>query len=474
MSHDPLFEISIVQARNLLIRKEISCKQLVEYYLARIASMDLHTNSILEINPDAIEISEQLDSRFDELHHLPLYGIPILLKDNVYTHDEMHTSAGSLVLADWIAPHDAYVVEKLRNAGAVILGKANMTEWANFMSESMLSGYSSRGGQVKNPYGDFCVGGSSSGSGAAVAANFALVAIGSETSGSIIDPSVNNSIVGIKPTVGLVSRSGVIPLTITQDTLGPMTRSVRDAAILLDVISGEDPSDPYTSIADRPYRFTSMLDSARSRVFRVGVPSNLGHLEKEMLEQFHIAVDELEAAGVELVHGIEIAGLAENWDHEVLRHEFKKAINDFFATLPNSIPVRDLTSLIVYHNQHPELFLKYGQNLLEWTDETSGSLEDPTYVERKAYNIKHAKELAIDSTLSAYKLDAIVYPETVGSDLAARAGYPLVTVPAGYYASGGPFGITFSGTACSETILIQIAYLYETHTQHRKPPIFDR
>ncbi len=414
--------------------------------------MDEHRNSVLEINPDVSAIAQSMDERFDELSHLPLYGVPILLKDNICTQDQMHTSAGSLALAEWHAPRDAYVVAQLRQAGAIILGKTNMTEWTNFMSDTMWAGYSSRGGQVKNPYGDFFVGGSSSGFAVAVAANLGMAAIGSETSGSIISPCSQNSLVGIKPTVGLVSRSGVIPLSISQDTLGPMTRSVRDASLLLDIIMGEDAADPYTINPKCPHGSTPVLDQRRT--FTVGVAEHLLiDLDAEMLQLFETALEALTSIGVKVIRNVEIPASRIKWDYEVLRHEFKAAINTFLCQHPEHIPVHSLTDLIRFNAEHPDTCLKYGQNILEWVDQITGSLEERAYLESKEQN-KLAREQGIDYALSTYQLDALVYPENVGSDLSARAGYPVVTVPAGYYASGRPMGIAFSGTAYSESALL--------------------
>jgi amidase len=227
-------------------------------------------------------------------------------------------------------------------------------------------------------------------------------------------------------------------------------------------------------LANRPNRFIPDKNSESERVYRVGVPASIPESDPAMMQLFEQSLRELEAAGIMVLRDIDVPGLCAEWDQEVMRYEFKTAINEFLSQLPSSIPARNLTSLIAYHKEHPELFLKYGQSVFEWVDEISGSLEDPAYLESKAKNIEHAGVQGIDRVLSTYQLDAIVYPENTGSDLAARAGYPLVTVPAGYYASGRPLGITFSGTACSEPLLIQIAYLYETHTKHRIPPVISK
>ncbi|MBP1989769.1 amidase [Paenibacillus eucommiae] len=444
-------------------------------------------NTIIEINPDAVKIAMSLDKeRTEKGSRGPLHGIPILLKDNIDTFDNMHTSAGAVALAESFALKDSFVAEQLRSAGAVLLGKANMTEWANFMSDTMWAGYSSRGGLTMNPYGpgELFVGGSSSGSAAAIAANLAAAAIGTETTGSIICPSSQNFIVGLKPTIGLISRTGIIPISNSQDTPGPMTRTVKDAAILLGVMTGVDERDSSTlSSVNQSFKdYTQFLDRNFLKRARIGIPRfYYQNLDPERLAIMESAITLLIDEGATVIDPVVLSCEQVQWNFDVKRHEFKKYVNDYLSKLPVSVPVHTLSELIEYNTKHADVALKYGQSRLIWCDETSGSLNEPEYLESKKKNEMYARTEGIDYVLEKHSLDALLLPGNYeGTDIAGRAGYPLITVPAGYATHGsttsegwitkGPFGITFSGTSFSEPTLIKLAYAFEQATKHRFPP----
>ncbi|MEH7154773.1 amidase family protein [Neobacillus drentensis] len=472
-----LEETTITQIQEKFEKGELTSKELVLMYIHRIAAYDGRLHSILEVNPNALQIAESLDAeRKKNGPRSRLHGIPILIKDNIDTHDKMHTSAGSLALKDSIALHDSFVAEQLRSSGAVILGKTNMTEWANFMAIGMKSGYSSRGGQVLNPYGPgkFDVGGSSSGSGAAIAANFATVAVGTETSGSILNPACQNSLVGIKPTVGLISRRGIIPIAHTQDTAGPMARTVEDAAILLNALCGSDERDPITKTNPfLNFDFTESLLKNGLKGKRIGLAWKgfVEILSEEKQLVIHTSVEFLKKSDAFVVEDIELPSANANWKYDVLTYEFKPDLNAYLNNLHPSIPVRTLADLIEFNHNHKEQMLKYGQAVLIESEETSGSLTEAAYIEALEFDLYHSKKQGIDFVLEKYKLDAIVFPSDEGSHISAKAGYPSIAVPAGYTEEGEPVGITFAGTAYSEPTLIEIAYAYEQLTKFRKAPI---
>lgn len=452
---------------------ELTSHDLVLMYQARIAVFDKTIHSVLELNPDALHIAAALDSeRKLKGARGPLHGIPVLLKDNIDTHDKMHTSAGSLALKDSIAPKDSFIAAKLREAGAVILGKTNMTEWANFMANGMKSGYSSRGGQVQNPYGPgkFDVGGSSAGSGASIAANLAAVAVGTETDGSILNPASQNSLVGIKPTVGLVSRAGIIPIAHTQDTAGPMARTVKDAVYLLKAIAGQDPGDPATMLALPEFDNNNLFHLKGLKGAKIGIAREdyIGKLSEDQERIFQKAVDQLEELGAEVV---EVAIPASNakWGYKVLSYEFKADINAYLSRLAPHIPIRTLADLIAFNYDHGEKMLKYGQEILLESEETSGTLTEAEYLDELEYNLYMSREQGVDYVLKEYNVDAILFPMD-GSTIPSKAGYPSVTVPAGYTSEGEPVGITFTGTAFSEPLLIKLAYAYEQATMVRRAP----
>jgi amidase len=473
-----LEEATITQMQEKMTNGELTSKELVMMYLHRISVYDKSIHSILEVNPDALQIAAALDAERKETGaRSALHGIPILIKDNIDTADKMHTSAGSLALKDSIALKDSYVAEELRKAGAVILGKTNMTEWANFMAEGMKSGYSSRGGQVLNPYGpgQFDVGGSSSGSGAAAAANLAAAAVGTETSGSILNPSCQNSLVGIKPTLGLISRRGIIPIAHTQDTAGPMARSVSDASILLNALSGRDEKDPITRsnpLVGKDFTEHLRKDGLKGKRIGIAIEGFIEPLSEEKQKIFHDAVAILEAAGAEIIEQIEIPSVNAKWQYDVLTYEFKPDLNAYLSNLHPSISIRTLKDLIQFNRENEEKMLKYGQSVLIESEATSGSLTEAAYVEALEFDHYHSTTRGIDYALNEYVLDAILFPSEEGSHISGKAGYPTIAVPAGYTPEGEPVGITFAGSAYSEPTLIEAAYAFEQLTKFRKPPVF--
>jgi amidase len=481
-----IIEADIKSMRKAMDSGKIRSEDLINVYLNRIQRYSF-LNTIIEINPDAVEIAIALDKeRAEKGSRGPLHGIPLLLKDNIDTYDNMHTSAGAMALAESFAVEDSFVASQLRSAGAVLLGKANMTEWANFMSDTMWAGYSSRGGLTMNPYGpgELFVGGSSSGSAAAVAANLAAAAIGTETTGSIICPASQNFIVGLKPTIGLISRSGIIPISNSQDTPGPMARTVEDAAIILGVMTGVDEQDSSTlSSLNQSFKdYTQFLDRSFLKKARIGIPRfYYQNLDPERLAIMESAITTLKKEGATIIDPIILPCEQMEWNFDVKRHEFKKYVNDYLSKLPASAPVHCLAEVIEFNNKHADVALKYGQSRLIWCDETSGSLTEPDYLESKRKNEEYARSQGIDYVLEQHSLDALLLPGNYeGTHIAGRAGYPLITVPAGYSSTGsttsegwitkGPFGITFSGSSFSEPTLINLAYAFEQATKHRFPP----
>jgi len=471
----------------------ITSRELVRMYLARIEAIDRHgpgINSIIELNPDALAIAQALDAeRASKGPRGPLHGIPVLLKDNIDTADKMLTTAGSLALVNSRPSQDAFLVKKLRDAGAVILGKTNLSEWANFRSTHSTSGWSGRGGLTHNPYAldrNSC--GSSSGSGAAIAAGLAVIAVGTETDGSIVCPSAINGIVGIKPTVGLVSRSGIIPISASQDTAGPMALSVADAAALLTVIAGADPKDAASAVATRPAAtdYTQFLKTDGLRGVRLGLARSLGGFDARVDGVIDQAVAALRAQGAEVVELKDWKTDEKLGDAEltVLKYEFKSGLNAYLAT--RSEGPKTLADLIAFNNQQsPRELQFFGQEI--FTDsQAKGGLDSREYREAAANAKRMAGRDGIDAALKKYKLDALISP-TVGlawltdlvngdhytggnsSTAAAVAGYPHVTVPAGYV-QGLPVGVSFIGPAWSESKLIQYAYAYEQATKVRRPP----
>ncbi|WP_404451075.1 amidase [Virgibacillus necropolis] len=473
-----LNETTINTIQQAMDSGELTALELTKMYLEQIAkhnSSGPKINAIIEINPDALHIAEGLDiERAKSGKRGPLHGIPILIKDNIDSGDKMHTSAGSVALANHYASEDAFVTKKLRVAGAIILGKTNLTEWANFMTEGMTNGYSSRGGQVLNPYGPgkFDVGGSSAGSGAGVAANLAAAAIGTETDGSILSPSSSNSLVGIKPTVGLVSRTGIIPIAHSQDTAGPMTRTVEDAAILLGALTGEDDVDSATAMNhDRITDYTPFLIKSGLTNTRIGIPRNyLSKLDASELQLVNQALEDMKKLGATIVDPID---LPDNLpDSSVLFHEFKNGVNAYLGKLPAHSPVHSLLEVINFNQSHADKALNYGQTRLTRSETKSGTLTEEEYITDRLTDLRISQE-KIQEVINEHRLDTIFFPNNDGSSIAARAGYPSITVPAGYTNAGKPVGATFTGQAFSEGKLIEIAYAYEQATNHRKSPILE-
>ncbi len=467
-------EASISQLQSLMAAKRISSLELVKHYQMRISSLDKNAlNSVLEINPDALKIAQQLDiERTSGTTRGSLHGIPVLLKDNINTADKLHTSAGSLALKDSRASEDAALVAKLRAAGAIVLGKTNMTEWANFISTNMPNGYSSRGGQVLNPADkSFNTGGSSSGSGVAVAADLCAVAVGTETSGSILSPANNNSVVGIKPTVGLISRYGIIPIAASQDTAGPMARTVEDAAILLGGMTGFDARDSATKGAKSLSDYTVYLEKDGLRGMRLGVPRAYfwQHIKEEQKPILEAALTALQDGGAVLVEAeINSAQAVADLSYTVLLYEFKRDLNKYLRSLAPEFP-RSLLEVIRYNELNHKKMLRYGQTLLLAAQSTGGTNSE-IYKYTRAEDLRLSRQRGIDATLKKHKLDALVMPMYWGAQIGAKAGYPSVCVPAGYSSDGNPVGITFMGTAWSEPTLICAAYAFEQLTKARKAP----
>jgi len=458
----------------------LTSARLTDRFLQRVEAYDRsgpRLNAVLEVNPQAREIAEARDrERASGGTRGPLHGIPVFLKDNIATADRLHTSAGSLALRDCIAPRDAFLVTRLREAGAVILGKANMTEWANFMTTGMPAGYSSRGGQVKNPYGEsLSPGGSSSGSAVAVAAGLCTVAVGTETSGSILSPASWNSVVGIKPTLGLISRSGIVPIAASQDTAGPFARTVADAAILLGAMTGVDTVDRATPASRRHARrdYTEFLSATGLEGARLGVPravffERLAAAEAPVIEA---ALQALGGLGASLVDPADIATAREVTDFrsDVMLYEFKRDLNRYLGGLGEASPIRSLRELIRFNETRPREMLRFGQVLLLAAQATTG-LGTATYRLSRAEDIRISRTEGVDQVMARERLDALVFPGWTGAAIGAKAGYPSVIVPAGYTAEGAPVGVTLLGRAWSEPTLLRLAHAFEGATRHRRQP----
>ena len=486
-------ELTIARLHEDLAHGKATVRGIEAQYAARIAALDAHgpaLHAVLEVNPDAAAIAARLDGQ--TARRGALFGVPVLLKDNIDTVDGMLTTAGSLALIDSRPARDAFIVRRLRDAGALILGKTNLSEWANYRSKRSSSGWSARGGQTENPYAlDRNPCGSSSGSGAAIAADLALVAVGSETDGSITCPASVNGLVGIKPTVGLVSRSGIIPISASQDTAGPMARTVADAAALLGVLAGYDPDDPATEPLRQhpPADFTRFLDTAALKGVRIGVMRHYAGFHEEVDALFEQALAVLRARGAVLVDPADIT-TAERLDADeqiVLSYEFKDGINRYLATRVGGGP-RTLADLIAFDEREASREMPFFRQELFTEAQARGALNDPQYVEAHARARRLAGPEGIDAALTRDHLDALVAP-TVGAawstDLLngdhvvgggvttppAVAGYPHVSVPMGAV-HGMPVGLSFVGTAFSDAKLIGYAYAYEQATHERRPPRF--
>ena len=509
--------IDVIQA---LGEGKVTASDLTRAYLARVKAYDRggpHLNSVREINPDALAIAARFDGVKPSAQR-PLAGVPILVKDNIATGDRQHTTAGSVALASARARDDAPVVKRLRDAGAVILGKANLTEFANILAIDMPAGYSSLGGQVRNPYVPKLVdnrgipvvlpGGSSGGSAVAVAAGLCAAAVGTETSGSLLSPATQNGLVTVKPTVGLISRSGILPISHSQDTAGPLTRTVRDSAILLNVMAARDPSDPATRPMKRPKDFTASLDKDGLKGARIGVPSDpddplndiyFGKLPPSAKKVMTKALRVLADYGAVLVRAsIPTAGwvggpgttmsvlnrnpLSRNkggiaTPPVVFIYELKRDLNLYLRDWATNTKVRTIADIIAFNRRNAKKALRFGQDLLLAADATRGDLSELEYRSARAMDLLAAKERGLDAYMSRHRLDAVVFPGAAGCAIPAKAGYPSVQVPAGFRSGVDdrktpdfPLGLTFTGRAWSEATLLRLAYAYEQASVMRRPP----
>ena len=495
----------------------VTATALTETYLARIAAYDVggpQLNSVREINPDALAIAAKIDAG---KRKRPLEGMPILLKDNIATGDKQHTTAGSLALADARAKRDATVTKLLREAGAVILGKANLTEFANILAVGMPSGYSSLGGQVRNPYAPavdakgvpiVMTGGSSAGSGVSVAAGLAAAAIGTETSGSLLSPANQNGLVTVKPTVGLISRAGIIPIAASQDTAGPMTRTVRDAALLLNVLAVADPADPATAKLKRPKDYTAGLSKDGLRGLRIGVPSDpsdpgndvyYNGLTGQGRAVMARAIQALQDGGAEIVRaniptegwiggpGTDMAVLNRNPESPLLNqvarlsivfvYELKHDMNAYLRDWAKGTKIKTFEDIIAFNHAHPAQALRFGQDIFLAASATKGDLSESEYKSARRNDLLASRKKGLDVYMDTHRLDAVLFPGNAGAGIAAKAGYPSVLVPAGMVSGVGktatpdyPLGATFAGRAWSEAKLLRIAYAFEQLTLARRMP----
>jgi amidase len=510
---------TIGELRQALSTGDATAAGLVDAYLERIAAYDRagpRLDAVREVNPDAPAVAAQSDAR-ERTTRRPLEGIPILIKDNIATVDAQHTTAGSLALEGARAKDDATVVKLLHEAGAVILGKANLTEFANIIAIDMPAGYSSLGGQVKNPYApeldDKGVpivppGGSSSGSAVAVAAGLAAAAIGTETSGSLLSPASQNGVVTVKPTVGLLSRTGIVPIAHSQDTAGPLTRTVRDAAILLNVLAAADPLDPATAELQRPADYTSFLDRDGLRGARIGVPSDpsdppndfyYGALPQRAAAVMREAAAVLEREGATVVRaniptagwiggpGTEMAILNRNPESPtknqparrpiVFVYELKHDLNLYLRDWAAGSGVASLADIVAFNAEHAGRALRFGQDIFLAAEATRGDLSELEYISARQMDLRASRTLGLDAYMDEHRLDAVLFPAAAGAAIAAKAGYPSVQVPAGFIAGirdketpDYPYGATFTGRAWSEPVLLRLAYAFEQATQARRPP----
>ncbi|KAK7400038.1 hypothetical protein VNO78_11237 [Psophocarpus tetragonolobus] len=469
-----VYDLQLAFQRNLL-----TSRQLVEFYHKQIQTQNPVLRGVLELNPDALAQADKADQ--ERKAKAPsslstLHGIPILVKDNIATKDKMNTTAGSFALLGSVVPRDAGVITRLRKAGAIILGKATLSEWSHYRSNDAPSGWNGRGGQGKNPYtmDDPC--GSSSGSAISVAANLAALSLGSETDGSILCPSDYNSVVGIKPTVGLTSRAGVVPITPRQDTIGPICRTVSDAALVLETIAGIDINDKATIKASKYVPrggYAQFLKKDGLRGKRLGVVrifySVFGN-DTFKRDTFEMHLKTLRQKGAVLVDNLAIDNLQEIFKDQseniAIAYEFKLSLNAYLRDLVAS-PVRSLADVIAFNNKHPKLekLKEYGQDLMLIAQKTKGVRE----LREAVLDMARLSHIGFEKLMITNKLDAVVVPLSFFNSILARGGYPAVTVPAGY-SKGAPFGIIFGGLKGSEPKLIEIAYSFEQATMIRKPP----
>lgn len=491
---DDVAERGVADLQQAMRDGRLTSRQITQAYLRRIDAIDRQgsrLNSVIEINPDALDLAEHLDAeRRTGALRGPLHGIPVLIKDNIDTADRMRTTAGSLAMVDARPLRDAFIVTRLRSAGAVILGKTNLSEWANFRSSESTSGWSGRGGLTRNPYAlDRNACGSSSGSAVAVAASLCAVAVGTETDGSIICPSTRNGLVGIKPTVGLVSRSGIIPISATQDTAGPMARTVADAAALLSVLAGVDAGDAATRAPAMPplrdYALALQPRGLQGR--RIGVMRNFFGFDKRVDALMEDVVVALKAADAVVVDPTPLATRGQFGDAELelMLHEFKAGINAYLAGLGAAAPMKTLGDLIAFNEAHAKEEMPYFGQELFMRAQAKGPLTDKAYLAAKARARRLSRTEGLDKVFRTHRLDAVIAPsggpawltDLVNGDYgtggssgpAAVSGYPNITVPAGLV-RGLPIGVSFIGPAWSEFELIAIAYAFEQETGLRRPP----
>ena len=510
---------TIGDLQQALVEGDTTVTTLIQAYLVRIDAYDRagpHLNAVREVNPQALVIAAALDANRPAARR-PLEGIPILVKDNIATSDAQHTTAGSLALEGARAKDDATLVKLLQQAGAVILGKANLTEFANILAIDMPAGYSSLGGQVKNPYAPelddkgvpiVIPGGSSSGSAVAVAAGLAAAAIGTETSGSLLSPASQNGVVTVKPTVGLISRAGIVPIAHSQDTAGPLTRTVRDAAILLNVLAAADPLDPVTEQLHRPADYTSFLDKDGLKSARIGVPSDpsdpandvyYGPLPPRAAQLMRETIAVLESEGATIVRaniptegwiggpGTEMAILNRNPESRtkdqparrpiVFVYELKHDLNLYLRDWASGIEMKSLADIIAFNAANADRALRFGQDIFVAAEATRGDLSELEYLSARQMDLRASRTLGLDAYMDEHHLDAVLFPGTAGAAIAAKAGYPSVQIPAGFVSGAHdketphyPYGATFTGRAWSEPTLLRLAYAFEQATQARRPP----
>ncbi|MBC9883206.1 amidase [Bradyrhizobium sp. INPA01-394B] len=515
-----LEDVPMSDITEALAGRRVTATALTSAYLARIAAYDRGgpaLNSVRALNPDALAIAAKLDDTKPSAKR-PLAGVPILVKDNIATGDEQPTTAGSLALKGARARRDATVIKLLRKAGAVILGKANLTEFANILAIEMPSGYSSLGGQVKNPFVPDLVddrgipvvdpGGSSSGSAVAVAAGLCAASIGTETSGSLLHPASRNGLVTVKPTVGLISRAGIVPIAHSQDTAGPMTRTVRDAAMLLNVLAAKDPRDPATERQRRPADYTADLARDAMKGARIGVPSDpadplndcyYGKLPPDATKLMAHVIKVLEDLGATIIRasmptrgwiggpGTNMAVLNRNPLSRnkgnlspasiVFLYELKYGLNLYLRNWATNTDIKTMADVIAFNAAHAKEALRFGQDLFLAADLTKGNLSEREYKSARAMDLLAAKTHGMDAYMNQHRLDAVLFPGATGAAIAAKAGYPSVMVPAGFVSGADgkdtpdyPLGVTFAGRAWSEHKLLRIAYAYEQASAMRKPP----
>jgi amidase len=489
-------EMTIAALQEGMRSGRLTARALTEKYLARIESIDKHgpaVNSVIELNPDALAAADALDrERQAQKVRGLLHGIPVLIKDNIATRDRMQTTAGSLALVGSAPPKDAFIARKLREAGAIILGKTNLSEWANIRSSHSTSGWSGRGGQTRCPYAlNRNPSGSSSGSGAAVSANLCTVAIGTETDGSIVSPANANGVVGIKPTVGLVSRAGIIPIAHSQDSAGPLARTVTDAAILLGALTGVDTDDVTTTASRGNARvdYTPFLDPRGLDGARIGAVRKLCGFHDAVDQLMNGAIEEMKRQGATVVDPADITTLdqLDGAEELVLLYELKTDLESYLAQLGDTAPVHTLQDIIQFNEQHRQQEMRYfGQDLFIKA-ESKGSLDQKEYLDALAKSKILMGAQGIDAVMGQFKLDALVAPTGApawltdhidgdhdlggSSTPAAVAGYPHITVPMGFV-HGLPVGISFFGRAWSEPTLLKLAFGFEQATRHRRPPRF--